>query len=241
MQKLYNKDRILFAVLWIGIYVIGFSILDGISDWLGIPKILTLVYGIVAAAVLVWFLRKNRALPEYGIRCRIKHISSMMYFVPLLALSTIPLWTGQTCDMPVWEAVLSVVTMCAVGLLEELIFRGLLFHGMAKWNLRIAILISALTFGAGHAVNLLMGAPILDTLLQLVYATAVGFCFTAIVHCSGNLWPCILSHAVINSFGVFANEPTVSMKILQAVSMTALAAAYGLWILYRQGRNKSIG
>lgn len=239
MQKLFHKDRILFAVLWIGIYVVGFSSMDGLSDAIGIPRLLTLAYGIAAATVLLLFLGKNRVLSEYGFSGRISHLSSLLYFVPLIALSSVPTWTGLSCDMPLWEALLSVAIMCLVALLEELIFRGLLFRGMAKWNLKVAILISALTFGAGHAVNLLMGEPILSALLQLVYASAVGFCFTAIVYRGGNLWPCILSHAIINSLGIFAKEPTLPMQIFQAVSMTVLAMAYGLWILCRTPGNQA--
>ena len=52
MKKLYQKDEVWFAVLWIGLYVVGFSLGDGLSEKLGMPKSLTCAVGLVLSAVL---------------------------------------------------------------------------------------------------------------------------------------------------------------------------------------------
>ena len=59
------------------------------------------------------------------------------------------------------------------GYIEEIFFRGFLFRGMAKENLRSAIIVSAVTFGAGHIVNLANTADTLGVLLQIAYAIAI--------------------------------------------------------------------
>lgn len=130
-------------------------------------------------------------------------------------------------------SILSVISMCFVGFLEELIFRGFLFKSMAKTNLKAAVIVSSLTFGMGHAINLLMGAPLVATLLQLVYASAVGFCYTAIFLASGSIWLCIISHAVVNSCSVFLSQPTGIMQIIIAAVQTVIGVVYGLWLLKR--------
>ena len=135
--------------------------------------------------------------------------------------------------------ILYIISMCLVGFLEEVIFRGLLFKGMCKTNVKAAILVSSLTFGAGHIVNLLLGAPLLDTLLQLVYASAVGFCFTAIFYVGGSLWPCIISHALVNSTSVFAVEPGVEGRVVTAVIQTVIGIGYGVWLLRRKNRENA--
>lgn len=48
----------------------------------------------------------------------------------------------------------SVITMVVVGCVEEIIFRRLLYKAIEKDNVKQAIIISVVTFGAGHIVNL---------------------------------------------------------------------------------------
>ena len=107
---------------------------------------------------------------------------------------------------------------------------------MCKSNVKSAIIVSSLTFGVGHAVNLLLGAPLLETLLQLVYASAIGFCFTALFYVGGSIIPCIISHAFINSTSIFAREAGDEMSIVVALVQTLLGLSYGLWLLRRNKR-----
>ena len=115
-----------------------------------------------------------------------------------------------------------------------MIFRGLLFQGMRKSGFLFAVIVSSVAFGAGHIVNLFLGEPLLGTLLQLVYASAIGFCYTAVFCAGGSLLPCILSHAFVNATSVFAPEPTAPMQILIAIVQTLLSTAYGLWLLRKR-------
>ncbi len=61
--------------------------------------------------------------------------------------------------------------------MEEVIFRGFLFKAICKTNVKQAIIISSVTFGFGHIVNLLNGRDIPETLIQICYAVAIGFLF----------------------------------------------------------------
>ena len=96
--------------------------------------------------------------------------------------------------------------MLNIGFIEEIIFRGFLFRMMAKSNLRSAVIVSALTFGVGHIVNLLNGAELIPTLLQIAYAVSIGFLFVVLFHKSGSLIPCIVTHSLVNALSVFNAE-----------------------------------
>ena len=48
--------------------------------------------------------------------------------------------------------------MLCVGFWEEVIFRGLLFQAIAKDNIKSAVIISCVTFGIGHIINLFNGS-----------------------------------------------------------------------------------
>ncbi len=239
LQKHFEKHEIWFAVGWIVLYVVGFSNADALSDAIGVPKLVTVVLGLAMTAVLYGFIRKNKLSSYFGL-CGIKGSSEkFLYFIPLIVISSVNLWNGVTHNRPALETVLYIISMCFVAFLEEVIFRGLLFKGMCKENVTSAIIVSSLTFGMGHAVNLLLGAPLLDTVLQLVYASAVGFCYTAVFYVSGSILPCILSHAVVNSLSIFAVEPTPQMQVMIALVQTALGLGYGLWLLKKEKYQKT--
>ena len=236
MKKLYVKDEVWFAVIWIVIYVIGFANSDSISEAMGVPKLLTVLVGIILAIILLRFIRKNQLCEYYGL-CRGQGKSSeFLYFVPLMIMSSVNLWNGVTIRASAIEIILFILSMCLVGILEEVIFRGLLFKGMCKSNVMSAIIVSSITFGMGHIVNLFLGEPVFDTLLQLVYASAIGFCYTAIFYTSNSIYPCIISHAVVNSTSIFAVEPTGKMQILITIVQTVLGVGYGVWLLRRKNK-----
>ncbi len=234
MKKLFVKDEIWFAVIWIVIYVVGFSNADLFSESIGIPKLLTVLFGLVMTGILYGFIRKNHLCGYLGL-CRLNgRFSSFCYFIPLIVISSVNFWNGVTINFSAEETMLYIISMCFVGFLEEVIFRGLLFKGMCKTNVTVAMIVSSLTFGMGHIVNLLLGEPVFDTLLQLIYASAIGFCYTAVFYVSGSILPCILSHVVVNSTSAFAIEPVDKIHIIITIVQTVISTGYGIWLLYKK-------
>ena len=237
MKKLYQKDEVWFAVLWIGLYVVGFSLGDGLSEKLGMPKLLTCAVGLVLSAVLFRFVKQNGLMGYYGL-CRPKgERKRTLLYIPLIAMSSVNLWNGVALQASPFEIATHILSMATVAFLEELIFRGLLFNGMRRGGLTAAIIVSSLTFGMGHIVNLLTGAPVFDTLLQLVYASAIGFCYTAIFIKGGSLLPCILSHALVNSMSLFAVQPSAQAQLFIALATTVISLGYGAWLIKGQSKN----
>ena len=228
MKKFFDKQPVWFAVIWIIVYVLAFGNADTISETLGAPKLITAVVGLVLTVVLLLFLRKHSLFPYCGLqrgkggRC--------LWFLPLIAVSTVNFWHGMTLRE---GAALYLISMVWVAILEEVIFRGLLFRAMEKDGRTAAVIVSSVTFGVGHIVNLLLGAELLSTALQLVEATALGFCFTAVFMVTGSLLPCILSHAFINCTSFFAAEATAAEQVVTCIIVTVVAVGYGLWLLRR--------
>jgi membrane protease YdiL (CAAX protease family) len=119
--------------------------------------------------------------------------------------------------------------MINIGFIEELIFRGFLFKMMAKSNVKSAIIVSALTFGMGHIINLLNGADLIPTLIQICYATSIGYLFVIIFHKTKSLIPCIITHCLVNSLSVFNIENNLSLYIAPMV-LTIIPLAYAIYI-----------
>lgn len=234
LKKLYDKSQIWFAVLWIVAYCVLMSAADALSEWVGIDKSATLAVGVLLSTVLLLFLKKNELLSDYGL-CRPKtSAGSMLYYVPILIMLSANLWYGVTLNYGALEAVLYILSMLCVGFLEEIIFRGLLFRAMLKDNTKAAIIVSSVTFGIGHIINLIngSGAELLPNLLQVIYATAAGFMFVLMYYKSKSLLVCITAHGVFNALSVFANEAnaTIEMRILSAIFLTVITGSYALYL-----------
>nr|WP_321293079.1 type II CAAX endopeptidase family protein [uncultured Trichococcus sp.] len=232
MQNIYKKNELVFALIWIGVYVIGISIADSLSEQFGILKVATVPVALVLSLFLYGWIRKNNLKQYYGLRpVASADYRKYLYFLPLLVLSTANLWNGMVFEHAFLETFLFIVCMLFIGFLEEVIFRGFLFKALSRKNVRSALLISSVTFGMGHIVNLLNGADFLPTLLQIGYATAIGFLFTVLFMKTKSLWPGILAHAIINATSLFAVEGNGSIQLISSLVMVVLSVGYALYLL----------
>lgn len=244
LKKLYEKSEIWFAIAWIIAYVVLASVGDNVSEVLGISKIVTLPILIALSAGLYFFVKKNGLAEKYGLCKPQLPAVKMLFYAPLLVLLTANLWYGVRLNQPPLETVLYILSMFCVGFLEEMIFRGLLFQAMAKDSVKSAIIVSSVTFGVGHIVNLIngSGAELLPNLLQVMYAMAVGFAFVMIYCKTKSLLPCIITHSVFNGLSAFANEAvmTPQRQILSGVLLTVIAGGYALYLAPAAKDNQSL-
>lgn len=234
MKKVYDKNELNFALIWIGMYVVLMSVGDSISGTIGIAKILTAPICIILTLIVYLWIRKHNLKEKYGLCSFDVNVKEYLYFIPLVFLASTNLWWGFKLNLTVAESALYVISMLCVGFLEEIIFRGFLFKAMCKTNIRRAIIISSVTFGFGHIVNLLNGRDIPETLMQICYAVAIGFLFTIIFYRGKNLWPCIITHSIINSLSAFANEENAPIwhGIAASVFLCVVSLAYAIYIIY---------
>ena len=152
--------------------------------------------------------------------------------MPLVILASGNLWNGAALNYSPAETVCRIACMLCVGFLEEVLFRGLLFTAIARNNVRSAVIISSVTFGIGHIINLFNGSGmnLASNLCQIVFAIAVGFLLVTIFYRGGSLLPCILVHSAINTLGTFANDTnlTTQMQLTHIAALIAITVAYTL-------------
>ncbi len=227
MKKLYEKSEITFAIVWIVIYCIVVGNLRGTfgddSPWplLGLA---------VLTAVIALFIAKNGLAKKYGLSAWPSGQKRYLYFIPMWILTTGNLWGGVHANYSGAGLVCAVLSMALVGYLEEVIFRGFLFRAMLKnGNPKTAVIVTAVTFGIGHIVNLLTGQPSLETVVQIPFAIAWGFIFTFIAWKSGSLLPCIISHSLIDVFANFGiDTPLTTWGYM--IATIVIAAVYCIYL-----------
>ncbi len=127
-----------------------------------------------------------------------------------------------------------------IGIFEELAFRGVLFTAIlekrrsTRRSIFLTTLISSLLFGLVHLANLIEGAGIGGTLLQVGYSTLIGGMCAIVFLKSGNLLLPILLHTLFDiggrmidviGEGKLWNPPTVIITAVLGVAVFA-------WMLY---------
>lgn len=225
MKQIIGKHENLICYLLIVIYVVINSYCMqnfGLTDYRS--AIINTVFSI-ALVVLIISLKR---VSYYGLT-RVTNLKGYLYFIPLLLIVSVNLWNGFNINNTLGEIVFHILTMLNVGFIEEIIFRGFLFKMMAKANVKSAIIVSSVTFGIGHIVNLLNGADLIPTLLQICYAIMLGYLFVIIFYKSKSLIPCIAAHCFINSTSIFNVENKLSLYIAP-VFLVVVPLAYAIYI-----------
>ncbi len=230
MKKLYEKNELTFAIVWIVVYCVLQSLANSFNEIIGIEYSASALFCIIQSVILFAFLRKNNLTQRYGLCRPSVPARRFLYYVPLAVLASGNLWNGAAVNTPLSAAVCRIVCMLCVGFLEEVIFRGLLFKAMAENNVKSAMIVSSVTFGIGHLVNLFNGSgmDLVNNICQICFAIAVGFLFVTIFYHGGSLLPCIITHSAINSLGTFVNEEgfTVEKQVIHGLVMILIMAAY---------------
>ena len=232
MKKLYEKSELTFAIVWIVVYCILQSLANPLNKIIGIEYSASAVFCILQTIALLIFILKNNLRKRYGLCKSPVPAWRFLFYLPLLILASGNLWNGVAVNYPTAAMVCRIVCMLCVGFLEEVIFRGLLFMAIAKDNIKSAVIISSVTFGIGHIINLFNGSgmDLVSNLCQIVFAVAVGFLLVTIFYRGGSLLPCIVVHSAINTLGTFANDTnlTTEMQLLHLAVLIVITVAYTL-------------
>ncbi len=225
IKRLFEKHETLMCIVLIALYVIinSFCVQSfGVEDYRS-----TLINTAFSAALIIFAIALKR-VKYYGLT-KAENPKAFLYFVPLAAIVSVNLWTGVNINNTPKEIVFHILTMLNIGFIEEIIFRGFLFRMMAKDSEKAAVAVSSLTFGIGHIINLFNGAELVPTLLQICYATAIGYLFVVIFVKSKSIVPCIVAHSLNNALSIFSEENTVSMYIAPAF-LVVVPLMYAVYI-----------
>ena len=230
MKKLYDKSELNFALVWIGIYCVGMSVFDEISRSIGVESSASAVFGLTVSLFLYFWLKQQGKLERFGLCRPTVPAKAFLFYIPLLVITLQNLWGGARIHFDAVGTVCFVVKMLCVGFLEELIFRGFLFKAMSKDSIKWAVVVSSVTFGLGHIINLLNGSGmgVAENLTQIVFAVLIGFLYVIIFWRGGSLWPCVISHGVLNSLSAFSAS---GESVLGSVILCVLVVAYAVVLL----------
>ena len=224
MEKLIKKHETIFCIILIAIYLIINSYCMqnfGTEDYR--TTIINTTFSIALITIIILLNRTK----YYGLT-KVTNPKQYLYFIPLLLIVSVNLWNGININNSPNEIIFYILTMINIGFIEEIIFRGFLFKMMAKDNIKTAIIVSSITFGIGHIINLFNGAELIPTIMQICYAISIGYLFVIIFHKSKSLIPCIITHCLVNSLSIFniENSPLFYIESAFLIIVPLLYAIY---------------
>lgn len=233
MRSLYEKSKWGFALLWIGAYIVLGAGADLLGRAFGTGFAGKAVLYCLMTAALLFFFRQNGLQKRFGL-CRLAvPARRFLWFLPLAVICLGNLLPGVALPDTAFGTAAQTVCMLCVGILEELLFRGLLFRAMEQKGETAAIVGSSVLFGLMHLLNLFNGTPVLFVLCQVAFTTTLGFLFALILARGKSMIPCIAAHCVADVTSVFTDQEALTLHraMLLCAAATVVALLYLLFLL----------
>lgn len=168
-----------------------------------------------------------------------------------VALANFPFFTlgsGElTYTASAGESALYLLNCIAIGLFEETAFRGILLPLLYLYipNRKhagiLSILLSAAAFALLHAFNILTGASVTATLLQVGYTFLTGCMFGVLTLLTRSVVPGIILHTLYDIGGTMVASGVAAgahWNTPAAVVMAAVSAVAGVYLIIAAFRNK---
>lgn len=162
----------------------------------GAAKLLMQAGLFLLSALIGLFLLRRQSSPYRFSRISLKQLRALYYLIPLVLVELLQLMQPDKIHRGPAELSALAIFAFAVGLNEEVYFRGLIQGVFQKKGARYAVIWSSVIFGITHMSNLFAGAAPLYTVLQVVYAFAFGLICALVAAHSGSLVIPIAWHAL---------------------------------------------
>ena len=188
------------------------------------------IIGLAAVAAIVFSLIKHKNLTAIGFRRpEPGSAKKLLHYIPLLIIALSALALGIDFEKGAGFLLANLFLALCVGLTEEIYFRGVICNLWLEKGVKKAVLISAVLFGICHLMNVLGGAGLTETILQIFFALAYGVAFALVFIVSKSIRPCILLHAFHDGCSFLSTDGSVRANILigafQFIVMIAYIAA----------------
>lgn len=163
----------------------------------------------------------------------------MILVLPVGILSLIPILNGIT-ESKSSTIFISLLITSLIGINEEFIFRGIILSALRKNGRLSSIITSSIIFGLFHLLNLVYGADIIDTVVQVVFATGFGLVMAVTKYETGEMLSPIIIHALWDFISKISNADFLgSIDIIHTISIV-LVVVWGIFLTFRVTSNNTV-
>ena len=123
LNKLHEKNKLYFALLWTVVYIVLNSAAIPLSAAIGAESSAALAVNAVLSALLFFWLKSNGLTEYYGL-CRVRiPASRFLFYIPLVIFMSRNLWFGFAINFR-RRALFVIFQHAACRILEEVIIEG---------------------------------------------------------------------------------------------------------------------
>ena len=221
------RNALIALVIWVGITIGGGLVQAGGTS--SVDKLASegIVWGIPVAALFLLIAYRGKwsqlgLVEPTSCRTALPAILAVALLMALAVANGLPATS---------VLIFLVVNAMAVGLSEELAFRGVLLRALlGAYSVRRAVLISAVSFGAVHSLNALMTGELVPALFQSCLAVGMGMWAANIRIRTGSLYLPMVLHGLWDLALLIVLNGVAGTTLALAVSVAALAFAAGLGV-----------
>jgi membrane protease YdiL (CAAX protease family) len=210
------RRPILFVAILVVAIVVVLLVSGAIGSRLKLPEIAIVIIGdgVLALLALVLLIQLHW-WREVGLRPPAPPHLLGYFVVPCVPviLNGLALAVSGIAQPRFAAILLFLGTALLVGFVEETYFRGMILRALLSRGPWPAVLISSVLFGFLHLLNVISGANLAATFVQVAYALGIGMMFAAAALRTGTILPLIVIHAATDFLGFLAlNSPLVTTK-----------------------------
>ncbi|WP_431807401.1 CPBP family intramembrane glutamic endopeptidase [Lysinibacillus sphaericus] len=217
---------LLFFYVANGAYV---SIQQPSSPFLQFALLIPLAIGLV-----LYIIAKKKWRHYFFIPINIGNIfvySPMIFVLCIILFSTKGLNFESISDL----LLMFIMQMFVVAFIEETVFRGILLRLLLSKGTFTAIWLSSILFGVTHALQLIGGQSLEDTIIQIIYAFLVGLVLSLLIIDGQSIILTIVFHGFNNFFNFMGNAES---SMLTAYLIIFVLFVY-LLFLWRRVKKKA--
>ena len=191
------------------------NLVRGVCVWLSV------------AALLIFMEIKGKKPAEMGIvKPKAEGLKKVYYAIPMMIVAFLGLLGGLSPEADAAYILSTLFLTIAVGFSEELYFRSVVLDIWQFKGVKTAVIVSSVVFGVCHLTNVLGGAGIAVTLLQIAFAFLYGIAQALIFTKAKSLVPCIFVHFLHDFVAFNTSDATSLLNIVVAVVQVVILLVY---------------
>lgn len=159
-------------------------------------------------------------------------VSPLIFILCIILIGTKGLNTESFSHL----IVMLIMQLFVVAFIEETVFRGIMLRMLLAKGPFTAVWISSFLFSVTHALQLLGGQSLEDTVIQIIYALLVGLVLSLLILDGQSIILTILFHGLNNFFNFMGNEKS---SLLYAYMIIIILFVYML-LLWKRVKKKVV-
>lgn len=245
MKNIKTISPVIFAIITLVAFgIIGLLPIDSIlikmslsdfqSEYIGLTLKMTCILIISYRIIKILKIEHIIGLSsKYG--WKFKYLNIIPVY--LIILGVLSIISKDLTQIHIENLLLLLFACLTVGFAEEFLFRGVLQSLFLKKYLDhkngvlISILSPAIVFGLFHLINLINNDDVFAVLIQVVFATFIGFFFGVLVLKTNKIIPVALTHGLINFFFSIAFLPSIKVTEETGASIAPILIFLPLFII----------